>query len=672
MKASDQPEGGVISHLQPGKDKGKSDVRLVLYLPPDFGSQPQYRVAWSPWRDFSNPDGNFYRDWLHNLKPNTEIWCRYRDGKGHWRPIAPLGALENLNGRHFVAANDYRAREMPRRTENARICLESTLEGLLAGYEWGTHAPQELQDLLSDTIAGRMLRTGMPAHMGSLEIDEIMVPVFPSVADRSHLNPKFNYLIYAVGEVDWQVAQPREFQALVDAFYEHGISLVPDMIFAHFVRKAHPGGLDEVARDSDGKKLHVDGDAYYFRDYGTWMFDLANPELRGMLVAQIQDFILRYNLSVIRIDFVDGIVLQYSTRAENFGERFLRELAAALRGAAPQLTVIGEAFSTAGNPAVKELIKVSYCPRGFSIAEEIYKPPRALSRPFFPDVRRLANEINGWRDENAREAIYAQLHDEAWKDEHIAAGRPHVPWAYGAHPAQLALHCGEQLVELKQMSRRHLLDFVRRRVRGVEALTMLISNLRYVYLPAVDSLALGRLDEPQKWIVSWDEPSPADMQVWMNTRLPETEIFQLHDQHRLDMTALRAIYRTHTPIDEEEHRPLIRIAAFHVDEDSSILGIIRRHRDRPQEAMMALFNFGSNRFMGEMAYECPVPEDLTGRWKILFDGEVRAPENLRPGEVSHDLSVGTELVTGRGRLSGGERTLRITLGANSLTILQYA
>ena len=88
--------------------------------------------------------------------------------------------------------------------------------------------------------------------------------------------------------------------------------------------------------------------------------------------------------------------------------------------------------------------------------------------------------------------------------------------------------------------------------------------------------------------------------------------------------------------------------------------------------MLALFNFGSNRFMGEMAYECPVPEDLTGRWKVLFDGEVRAPENLRPGEVGHDLTPGTELVTGRGRLSSGERTLRITLGANSLTVLQYA
>lgn len=661
----------VISILRPGKSRGRVDVKLVVYLPEDYGRDLQYRVNRSGWNAFPASGDGFHRIWIRDLRPHTEIMCRYRDGESRIRPISPLGALENLNGRHFVPELPAGARHEAQRTGHARICLEATLEGLVADFRHGLHAPRELQDLLTETVAARMLQSGLPERMASLEIDEIMAPVFPSVADRSQLDPKFNYLVYGVGEVDWQLGTPAEFQKLVDVFHHHGISLVPDMIFAHFVKNPHPGGLDSVVRAGDGKRLYVDEDAYYFRDYGTWMFDFANPEIRRIVAEGIAEFVRLHNLSAIRIDFVDGIILQYSKRAENHGEQLLRELATALRKAAPGLTVIGEAFSTANEPVVQELIGVAYTPRGFPVVEEVYKPPSRLPRPFFPDVAAMAQAIRGWSYGDRREAVYGQLHDEAWRDEHIEQGRPDVPWAYGAHPAQLALNCGRQLVETGELGRRNLLDFVRRRVRGAEALTMFLSNLRYIYIPSVDSLALGRLDESGRWIVSWEDPVPDDMRVWIATGLPEKEIFQLHDQHRLDMKTLRAVYRGNTPVDDEHDRPLTSIELFHVDPQSSILAVLRRDLRNPQSAVIGLFNFGPLRFTAGMSYQLPLPPDLKRSWEVLFDGEGMAGENLSPGMSSHGLPAGSKLTTGRADFTEGDHFLGMPLGANSLIVLRH-
>lgn len=671
MGEHESMEEDVLSAIRPGKGGGRVDILLVVYLPPSYGTDVEFRINRSGWRTFPEPEGGFHRIWIRDLKPHSEIMCRYRDGNAQIRPIAPLRTLENLNGRYFVTDPPPGARHQPRRKGQGRICLESTLEGLIADFHRGLYAPRELQDLLTETVAARMLRAGLPKRMAELEIDEVMAPVFPSVADRTQLDPKFNYLVYGVGEVDWQLGTPAEFQKLVDAFHANGISIVPDMIFAHFVKNPHPGGLDSIIRAEDGKRLFVDEGAYYFRDYGTWMFDFANPDVRRIVAEGIAGFVSLHNLSAIRIDYVDGIILQYSRREENHGIGLLRELAAALRKSAPKLTTIGEAFSTANEPVVKELIEVAYAPRGFSVVEQIYKPPSQLGRPFYPDIDAMAQAIRGWSYGDRREAVYCQLHDEAWRDGHIEQGRPDVPWAYGAHPAQLALNCGMQLVEAGELGRRDLLDFVRRRVRGAEALTMFLSNLRYIYLPSVDSLSLGRLDEDRRWIVSWDDPVPDDMRVWISTGLPEKEIFQLHDQHRLDMKTLRAIYRSNTPVDEEHHRPLTSIELFHVDQQSSVLGVLRRDLGNPQSAVVALFNFGPLRFIAGMSYQLPLPPDLRREWEVLFDGEGIAEENLSPGMSSHGLPVGSKLTTGRADFTEGDHFLGMPLGANSLIVLRH-
>jgi hypothetical protein len=162
------------------------------------------------------------------------------------------------------------------------------------------------------------------------------------------------------------------------------------------------------------------------------------------------------------------------------------------------------------------------------------------------------------------------------------------------------------------------------------------------------------------------------MRLWIETGLPEKEIFQLHDQHRLDMKSLRGVYRSTTPIDEDYHRPLTSIELFHADSQSSVLGILRRDVRNPQSASVALFNFGPLRLTAGMSYQLPLPPDLRGIWEVLFDGEGVAEENLILGMNGHGLAVGTKLTTGGADYTAGDHFLRIPLGANSLIVLRHA
>ena len=107
-------------------------------------------------------------------------------------------------------------------------------------------------------------------------------------------------------------------QSLVDKFYQYGIQIVPDLIFAHQVRKPFrdKGSMDTIVDPENNKPVFVDVDAFIFRDYGTWMLNLALPDVRRMLIEKITAFITKFRLKLIRIDYIDGLILQYSNRIE--------------------------------------------------------------------------------------------------------------------------------------------------------------------------------------------------------------------------------------------------------------------------------------------------------------------------------------------------------------------
>ncbi|MEM1059313.1 MAG: hypothetical protein AAGK14_08690 [Verrucomicrobiota bacterium] len=663
----DIPGGDYISRVVPCSRAGLLNVWLRFYLPEAFGSEVCYRRDWGRWRPARRIEGRdgWWEVEVRHVRPFRELRFRYRDTSGRWQPLAPIDGCENLNGRFSVPPVEHEWQAEPPRTGRAKVVLETTLEGLLGGYGDGIKAPRELQDQLLKPVCWRLLRTHALDRLQENQIDEIMAPVGSSVADRTHLNPKFNYLTYAVGDVDWQLGTPADFKDLLDALYQRGMRLVPDMIFAHMVRQPHAASLDNL-RDRDGRALYEDANPYLFRDYGTWMYDLANPQVRKILAARLANFVRRYRLDTVRFDFVDGLVLQYDRRAPNQGEVFLRELKKLMKEAWPGVTVIGEAFSTADRKTVRDTIDVIYCPRGFAVAEEVYRPPSQRRRPLYPDMEPILRQAADAGHTDRREAVYAQLHDEAWEDAHIRRGRPNTPWAYGGLPAELARNCGEELIGARLLQRRDLLDFVRKRVRLVEGFTMFLSNLRYLYLPGVDSLALGRLDEPERWKVDWDDPAALDVAFWRTTGLGEAEIFDLHDQHRRDMRRLRQLFRETTFIKEKGEWPLTRVTVLHANEVGGVICLLRRHVLEPRQAAISLFNFGPLNFGVSAEYMLPIPKDLQGEWQVEFDGDRIDPDLLEQGGLS------TGYFPGEAVECDEEGELALEFGAQSVLVLRPA
>jgi 1,4-alpha-glucan branching enzyme len=681
-----------LTHVKQGTDPGKIDISVKVYLPTiDFPKTNfpktseakfapeakgateqlavQVKVGSGDWQDLNPPedrrsigDHRGQPCWsldLTQLSEGTPLLFRYKGKNGNWEPITPLNDLENIYDVIYVPAIHYQWSHQPPPYNHAKVLMETTLEGLLAGYKGGKFAPKDLDELLNSSIAQRILKTDIPGQLSQWNIDEIMVPVCASVANRACLDPKFNYLTYNFVEVDWQIGNTYDFQHLVDKFYEYGIQLVPDLIFAHQVRDPFrgKGSMDRQVNPLDGKPIFVDVDAFLFRDYGTWMLNLASPNIRKMLIEKIVGFIQKFRLKIIRIDYIDGLILQYSNRPENYAEQFVRELKAALKAQCPEVVALGETFEVAGNPAVRNFIDVFYAPIGFSIVEELYKPPARMNRPLFPDVNALAGHIEQVLRSDRREAYYAQLHDETWYCPHIVQGRPYVPWAYGGHPAQLAKHQGEELVQMGLLQRRDLLDFVRRTVRNAEALTMFLANLRYMFVPSVDALSLGCLDDPNQWKVTWEGIVPEHLQEWQKTGLSNREIVDLHRQHRADMVKLRDIFRKHTKVDEKTYQPLVQPQVNHFDQDASLLSLFRPNQHHPQDCLLIIFNFGSQAFHQELPYELPVPEGFEGAWEVLFDGDRATHPSL--------------LKTTAGQYSNRADVLMLGIGARSLVVLRY-
>lgn len=653
---------------------GNVDLCLRVYLP-EAGGNPmaaaetpaaavQVKVGKGDWQDLKAPAGAgaCWQLDLGNISAGTPLKYRYRDGKGRWQPLAPLEDLEQVAGQTYVPKLNYAWKHQAPPYLQARVLLETTLEGLLCGYKGGKFAPRNSRETFQGSLARRILKTNIPQRLASLSIDEVMVPVCASISDRAQLDPKFNYLTYNIAELDWQIGSAAEFMRLVDAFHGQRLLLIPDLIFVHQVKTPYPGSLDTVARP-DGEQVYVDPDPFYFRDYGTWMVKLQDPQVRRQVIEKVVALAARYGLQTIRIDYVDGLIKQYCERSHNYAEDLVRELKAELRRAVPATLVLGETFEEAGNPSVQELIDIFYMPAGFSILEELYRPTAKGDRPLFPDIETIVAAIGNAAYSERSEAIYAQLHDETWEDEQITLGRPEVPWAYGANPAQLAKNRGEDLVRAGLLSRVQLLDYVRRTVRAAEAMTMFAAKLKYMYTPGVDSLALNGLDTAGYWRVIWDGVPPDAMAAWVETGLSPQEVFDLHQQHRADMIRLRSLFRRYSPIDPDGLRPLVQPEPYHQDADGGLLAILRHNRVARDATLLAIFNLGARHFHADTAYELPVPEDLGGAWEVLFDGD-------RGGATAYPEAAILE--TGYGRYSGRAETLRLNIGPRSLLVLRYA
>ncbi|NEQ52954.1 MAG: hypothetical protein F6K11_22910 [Leptolyngbya sp. SIO3F4] len=665
-----------LTHVTQVFEDGKADICAVVYLPTATkdGSKRsvdyvQVRLARGQWQNL-NPSREDPELWTLDLKripEGSRLLFRYRNAEGKWKSIAPLNNGESLYGTTYIPCLRYEWKYVPPVYKHATVLLETTLEGLLAGYKGGRFAPRSLDELHYRSIAARIMSTDLIGQLASQGVDEIMVPVCSSVANRAYLNPKFNYLTYNFVDVDWQIGQAHEFKQLLDRCNQHQIRLIPDLIFAHQVKSPFEGSMDTVIEDEP--QPFVDAGAFLFRDYGTWMLNLEQPSTRRMLIEKFVAFVMRYRLKVVRIDYVDGLILQYSNRDTNYGELFIQELRAELKRACPDVMTLGETFEMAGNEAVKAFIDSFYAPIGFSILEELYLPPAHAARPLHANVQVLADHIKDVLKSGRQESFYAQLHDETWYCPHVTQGRPSVPWAYGKNPAQLARDHGEALVNQGILESSKLLDYVRRMVRNAEALTMFLATRRYMFTPGVDALSLGCLDDDNQWKVAWEGVSEKALRSWLKTGLSSREVFRLHEQHRDDMVSLRKIFRDYTKVDATNGQPQVTPHVHHVNYDASLLCLFRHSHGPLEDSLLVLFNFGPTEFDQDHCYELPVPEGFAGQWTVLFDGDwmttaARYSQNA--------YSPGTRLEKSTGAFSNQANVLRLRIGARNLIVLKYS
>ncbi|NEQ96712.1 MAG: hypothetical protein F6K30_08315 [Cyanothece sp. SIO2G6] len=664
-----------LTHITQVFEDGKADICAIVYLPIMVDSAPQQSIEYvqvrltrGQWQNLkpSPEDPELWTLDLKRVPEGSRLLFRYRNVGGQWKAIAPLNNGESLYGATYIPCLRHEWKHAPPIYDHATVLLETTLEGLLAGYKNGRFAPRSLNEIYYRSIAARISDTDILGQLSAQGIDEIMVPVCSSVANRAALNPKFNYLTYNFVDVDWQIGQAQEFKQLLDLCNHHKLRLIPDLIFAHQVKSPFEGSLDSVS-DAD-QQTFVDEGAFLFRDYGTWMLNLEQPSTRRMLIEKFVAFVMRYRLKVVRIDYVDGLILQYSKRDTNYGEVFIQELRAELKRACPDILALGETFEMAGNEAVKAFIDSFYAPIGFSILEELYKPPAQAERPLYADVQVLADHIEQVLTSDRDEAYYAQLHDETWYCPHVAQGRPTVPWAYGKQPAQLAKDHGDMLVQLGLISQDQLLDYVRQMVRNAEALTMFLATKRYMFTPGVDALSLGCLDDPDQWKVIWEGVSEQALQVWSHTGLSSREVFQAHDQHRKDMVKLRNIFRAYTKVNAATGDALVTPYVHHINDDAGLLCLLRRSSESLEASLLVVFNFGSTDFESEQCYEMPIPIGFSGDWTVLFDGDWMS--HSAHGQQAY--APGTRLEKSTGVFSNQANVLRLRIGARSLLVLKYS
>lgn len=610
----------------------KVDLAIRVYLPlSEARTSVQVKLGQGRWRSLTptNPEAPSYWELnLERVSPGKALRFRYCDSEGNWQPLAPITNLERVQDVHYIPRLNYQWRYNAPSYNSGQAVMEITLEGLVAAYEGGVFAPRSREEMFLDPSARQITRTTIPEQLSALGIDGVMAPTNSSVADRSNLDPHYNYLAYDVADFDWQLGPTQEALKLVDGFHSVGLSLIPDLTFVHQVPTPFPGSLDQIEASP-----FVDTEAFAFRDYGTWMFRLEDPEIRRQLIEKIVAFAKRYRFGVMRLGYLDGLIYQYSKRETNYGEVFLQELKAEIKRVLPKLKILGESFAVQDNPVIKECVDLFYAPYGFPVAEELYKDPSKRQRSLYPDFEILMSAIARGAACQRQNAIYAQLHDETCQ----GGTREN-----GANPAELARLQGEDLIAMGQLPAEDLLDYTRRLVRNTEAIALFISKLIYLFVPAVDSLMVGCLNAPENWKMSWDSVTPEQLVFWKKTGISDRQIYLLHKQHRQDMARLRQIFRSYTPIDPDSNTPLTDVKICHTDGENGVFGLWRSIPERPYETLFIVFNLGPLTFKNN-PYQLPLPDGFSGQWEVLFDGDWIDPL-LRSRDRQYYIDTNEELV----------------------------
>jgi len=546
------------------------------------------------WRIKTKTEKNLWEATLKRIRPGTGLSLKIELNDGRTVPFVPIGESDVVNGVVRVPdcdptwldhADAACGQTIQHGKQNMSILLEQTLEGLLADYDEGTYFTDAAEELLAWSIAARILQTRIPEQIRDLGYNEIMFPLYASVADRCHLDPKFNYLVYNLS-TDWQLGTTRELRSLVQRFRDCGIELVPDLVFVHQVSNPYDGSSDDLSERDSAIRPYQDTDPYLFRDYGTWHFDLEDPLIREIIIDKVIETILTLDLRVIRVDYIDGLIMQYANRPTNYSKIFLRELNQRIRQLCPNLRIIGEAFQTAGEQEVIAMIDSAYAPRGFALLDLLLAPGYDHGQVIRGCVEGLTEAIQEFNNQSNRESNYSQLHDECWQDEWISLGRPHSPWAYGSMPMGLSLRRIEDLILHGWIDVKDRLKAAACLTQMIRVLGVTLSFSRWMETSGYLSLDQGRLDENNHWKLTWNTSSKLSKQLFPGEGLTKEERQELLTTVKANIAATNQLLGK---IGISERNPLgMPLRMVHGDVHSGLTAFVRWGRNYPNPILVLL------------------------------------------------------------------------------------
>ena len=597
------------------------------------------------WQLSASPTRGLWELCIQRIRPGTALIFRLDMDDGASLPFVPLGESDVVNG--VVRVPDFHPdwlrpdlREISPEPAGMAILLEQTLEGLLADYEDGVYFTDAIEELLAWSVADRLLQTSIPERIRDLGYTEIMFPLYASVADRCNLNPKYNYLVYNLS-IDWQLGTAKDLRALVRRFRAAGIELVPDLVFVHQVANPFDGSSDDLHSRALDLRPWQDPDPFLFRDYGTWHFDLEDPLAREIIIDKILEAILICDLRVVRFDYIDGLLMQYSARRLNYGVVLLQELKKRLQRDLPNLHIVGEAFETAGDPTVQSLIDSAYSPRAFSLLDLLLSPVQDPVAATGHGVDGLTRIVASANHQTGAESNYSQLHDECWQDPWIVHGRPHTPWAYGAMPMALSLKRVDDWIQQAVLA-------PDQRIQAAVSLTLLIRTLgvalsfrRWMETSGCLSLDQGRLDEPNHWQFPWSASSSLSRALFPAAGLEERLRRALLERARAHVAAVNRLF---LKLGVSEPSPVgLPLCMVHSDVQSGLAAFVRWGCRSPNPALV-LANLSPREAAGQAGYEI----DLTSAgWsaaqhprQLLASTPPVGGEALPPLQLSHNAAAG--------------------------------
>ncbi len=144
---------------------------------------------------------------------------------------------------------------------------------------------------------------------------------------------------------------PKDFMYLVDTLHRHGIGVILDWVPAHFCPDEH--GLACF----DGRCIYEDPDPRKGEhpEWGTKIFNLAKPEVKNFLIANVLYWIREFHIDGIRVDAVASMLyLDYGKKAGEWvpnqygGNKnldaivFFQHLNSVVRGSYPGFITVAE------------------------------------------------------------------------------------------------------------------------------------------------------------------------------------------------------------------------------------------------------------------------------------------------------------------------------------------